>query len=205
MTLLAGIRIALLWRKLMSEDFINDAKSLADTWPELIPLDLPELPRIDERSLPDWAGNFARALSRSTETPRELPLSMVLAACSVAIARRLSVEVAPGYVEPCNLWLVTALPPGNRKSAVQKACVAPLIEWERTQSEIAEPEIKKVESHRKTVEVKIREIRSKSAKEKDTFKSESLGREAAELEASLPDVPLAVSYTHLTLPTSDLV
>src|SRR5690606_3201281 len=115
---------------------------------------------------------------------------MVVVACATAAARRLRVEVKPGYSELCNLWMVVALPPGNRKSAVQSAATAPLIMWEREQASLLEPEIKRVASERKTDEARAKEMRQMAAKEKDANKAKELAREAADIESDLPDIPV---------------
>ena len=57
-------------------------------WPALVPLDSATAPPLDGTLLPGWAGEYARALSAATETPIELAVGMVLAACSTAAARR---------------------------------------------------------------------------------------------------------------------
>lgn len=170
---------------------IQNAKSPAESWPDLVPLDNPELEltRIDLAHLPGWAGDFARALSASTETPPELAAGMVLAACSVATARRLRVEVKPGYFEPCNLWVLVALPSGNRKSAVQSAACAPLAVWESDQAKAMEPEIKRITSKLKTQEARIRKLRNDAAKQKEKHKVEELEKEIADIEAELPEIP----------------
>jgi hypothetical protein len=98
--------------------------------------------------------------------------------------------VQPGYFEPCNLWAVVALPPGNRKSAVQSAATAPLLDWERDRATILEPEIKRITSERKTLEARAKEQRSKAAREKDNGKLAELAREAADIEAKLPEIPM---------------
>ncbi|MEW8014888.1 MAG: DUF3987 domain-containing protein [Candidatus Sedimenticola endophacoides] len=161
-----------------------------EDWPELVPLDAPNLPRLDLVHLPGWAGDYARAISADTETPPELAAGMVLVACATAAARRLRVMVKPGYFEPCNLWAVVALPPGNRKSAVQSAATAPLLAWELNQAAIMEAEICRVTSERKTMESRAKEKRSKAAKEKDNCKAAELAREAADIEAELPEIPV---------------
>jgi len=115
---------------------------------------------------------------------------MVLITCATAAARRLRVMVKPGYFEPCNLWAVVASPPGNRKSAVQSATTAPLLAWERDQATILEPKIKRIASDRKAMEARAKEKRSEAAREKDNGKEEALAREAADIEAELPDIPL---------------
>jgi len=174
----------------MSADLLKTAAVPEEDWPALVPLDAPNLLRLDLSHLPGWAGDYASAIAADTETPSELAAGMVLVACATAAARRLRVMVKPGYFEPCNLWAVVALPPGNRKSAVQSAATAPLVAWERDQATIMEPEIKRITSERKTLEARAKEKRSKAAKEKDNGKAAELAREAADIEAELPDIPV---------------
>jgi hypothetical protein len=174
----------------MTADLLKSAAPPPEDWPELVPLDAPNLPRLDLAHLPSWAGDYARSIAVDTETPPELAAGMILVACATAAARRLRVMVKPGYFEPCNLWAVVALPPGNRKSAVQSAATAPLVAWERDQATIMEPEIKRIISKRKTMEARAKEKRSKAAKEKDNGKAEELAREAADIEAELADIPM---------------
>ena len=174
----------------MSADLLKTAAPPPEDWPEMVPLDAPNLPRLDLAHLPGWAGDYASALAADTETPPELAAGMILVTCATAAARRLRVMVKPGYFEPCNLWAVVALPPGNRKSAVQSAATAPLVAWERDQSEIMVPEITRITSERKTLEARAKEKRNKAAREKDDNKAKELAREAADLEAELPEVPM---------------
>ncbi|MEJ1382026.1 MAG: YfjI family protein [Candidatus Sedimenticola sp. (ex Thyasira tokunagai)] len=174
----------------MSTNLLKSAALPPEEWPELVPLDAPNLPRLDLANLPGWAGDYASAWSATTETPPELAAGMVLVTCATAAARRLRVMVKPGYSEPCNLWAVVALPPGNRKSAVQSAATLPLVAWERDQAAIMEAEIKRINSERKTMETRAKEKRNKAAKEKDTNKAEVFAREAADLEAELPGIPM---------------
>lgn len=161
-----------------------------ESWPELVPLDVPELPTLEAGLLPGWAGDFAQALVAATETPLELPASMVLACAAVAAARRLRVEVSPGHVEPTNLWIVTALPPGNRKSAVLAEASAPLLYWERDQATALEPEIKRVTSDRRTQEARAKAFRARAAKELNAAEAAELAQEAADIEAELPEPPV---------------
>lgn len=174
----------------MTANLLKSAARPPEDWPELVPLDAPNLPRLDLAHLPGWAGDYARAIAADTETPPELAAGMVMVACATAAARRLRVMVKPGYFEPCNLWAVAALPPGNRKSAVQSAATAPLTAWERDQATIMEPEIKRITSERKTLEARAKEKRNESVKEKDKGKADKLAREAADIEAELPDIPM---------------
>lgn len=161
-----------------------------DPWPELIPLDCPKLPSLDLSCLPGWAGEYATALARATETPPELAASMVLAVCATACARRMQIQVKPGYYEPLNLWLIAALTSGNRKSAVQKEAAAPLMDWAEDQARQIEPEIKRLSSERKTLEARAKHLRLKAARSKSEVQAEELARQAARIEADLPEVPV---------------
>lgn len=174
----------------MNTSLLKSATPPQEEWPDLVPLDTPNLPRLDLAHLPCWAGDYARALADATETPSELAAGMILVTCATAAARRLRVMVKSGYFEPCNLWVVVALPPGNRKSAVQSAATAPLVNWEQDQSEFMEPEINRITSERKTLEARAKEKRNRATKEKDTNKAKALALEAAELEAELPEIPM---------------
>ena len=176
----------------MKSNAVKEAYEKAEPfqlWPELIPLDEPDLPALDPSSLPSWAGEFATALAASTETPPELALAMVLAACSTACARRLRVCVGPDHFEPTNLWLLCALPPGNRKSAVQAAAVAPILDWEREQAEAAAPEVTRITSEVETMRARAREFRNKAAKAEDEIDAMAFAEQARGIEASIPEVP----------------
>ena len=174
----------------MTADLLKSAAPPLEDWPELVPLDTPNLPRLDLAHCPAGPGTMPGAIAADTETPPELAAGMVLIACATAAARRLQVVVKPGYFEPCNLWAVAALPPGNRKSAVQSSATAPLLAWEREQASIMEQEIKRITSERKTLEARAKEKRIKAAKERDESKAAELAREAALIEAELPDIPM---------------
>ncbi len=160
-----------------------------EEWPKLIPLDKLNLPAISPAKLTGWAWEYARALSQSHEVPFELPMGMILGSCSAAAARCLRVMVDPNYSEPCNLWLAVALPPGNRKSAVQKSATQPLLDWERDEFKRVEPEIKRLSNERKMMEARLNEYRIQAAKAKDPTIAKNLERQAAELEANLPKIP----------------
>ncbi|MCY4419641.1 MAG: DUF3987 domain-containing protein [Gammaproteobacteria bacterium] len=174
---------------------INSASKPADSddseeidWPKLVPLDFPNLPSLERDCLPTWAGDYAHALAANSETPLELAVGMVLATCSTACARRMKVLVRPGYCEPCNLWILVALPPGNRKSSVQSAATEPLIKWESAQAANMQDDILRATSERKTMEAHIKDKRNKSARKKGS-ELKAFMKEIADLELELPEIP----------------
>ncbi|WP_438006434.1 YfjI family protein [Sorangium sp. So ce321] len=101
-------------------------------WPDLIPLRChPALPPFPVDALPGWLREWASAEAVATQTPIDMPAAMALACLSVAVGKKFKVSVNPSWHEPTNLYLVTALEPGNRKSAVVGDAVKPVHERER--------------------------------------------------------------------------
>ena len=89
-----------------------------------------------------------------------------------------------GYFEPLNLWIAPGLTPGNRKSSVQRAAAGPLLAWEAEQARELEPEIKRVSSEVATLGERVKRLRAEAAKG-----DMAAAREAAELEADMPEIP----------------
>ena len=174
----------------MSIDYLEQAKQPDEEWPDLVSLDVPELPRLDCDILSGWLGDFVKAISAATETPPELALGMALVSCATAVSRRCEVEVEQGYMETCNLWVVVALPPGNRKSAVQNAATRPLQRWEADRAKVMEVEINAALSERKTMEARANEYRKKAAKEGDDSKAKDFASKAAAIETKLVETPM---------------
>ncbi len=98
--------------------------------------------------------------------------------------------VTPGHIEPTCLWVAVALPPGNRKSAVQSAVCAPLIAWERQAGEAGAPEIAEAESTAKTLQARANSARAAAAKARDPLEIEAATREAADLDAQIQPPPV---------------
>jgi hypothetical protein len=90
---------------------------------------------------PAWAEEFVTALADSTQTPRDLSAMLILAAMATAAARKVRVQVRPGWSEPENLYVVVAMPPGSRKSPVFARVTEPLMAWERQALDWARPDI----------------------------------------------------------------
>lgn len=174
----------------MAATTTSSSGGAASDWPVLVPLGIPELPRLPAEVLPSWAGAFAAALASATETPAELAVGMILAAAAVPCARRLRLVVHPGHCEPCNVWIAVSLPPGNRKSCVQAAVTAPLMQWEREAASRIAADITAAESLNKTLHARAAAARSVAARSEDPEERTAKTLEAAEIEASIQPPPI---------------
>jgi hypothetical protein len=146
--------------------------------------------------LPEWPNDifieevqkFVCELAKSTETPLELSSLTVLSAISTATHGKYLVQVKTDYFEPVNVWTVVGLPPGCRKTAVQKAATEPILQWEQEKRKELEPIIAKVISENKSLEVRIKELR-KIAGQAKADEYDKMKDEITKLESQIKPVP----------------
>ncbi len=159
-----------------------------EPWPDLVPFDRGEPPRLAPDMLGDELGRYAHALAAFTETPLELAAGLALGAVSTAAARRLRTQVKPGYHEPANLWLLPSLAPGNRKSSVQKIATAPILEWETETAKAMAIDIEIARSETEVAKARAKEKRAEATKAASDLDARNLAREAAEIEQAAPEI-----------------
>jgi replicative DNA helicase len=76
--------------------------------------------------LPEWLGEMVAAVAEATQTPIDLAGCVALACLSTAAGGKVLVQVDRSWLEQVNLYTVTALPPGSRKSPVFRAMTGAL-------------------------------------------------------------------------------
>lgn len=157
-------------------------------WQEPISLDTPEPPRLDPDDLLPVFGDMVKGVAAATETPVELATLLGLATLAAACQKRFIIMPEAGYFEPLNLWTLTLLEPGNRKSAVQHYLSKPLLEWERKKAQELEPQIEEALIKKRNHESRISTLRSKYAKAKPRELAE-IEKELFELEKNPVKVP----------------
>lgn len=109
-----------------------DAQQAATApWEEPIPLTARrELPTFPTEVFPAWLGDYVTAVAEETQTPVDMAASLALAVLGTAAGGRAVVHVRGRWREPTNVFVVVALPPGNRKSAVFNLMADPLYRCE---------------------------------------------------------------------------
>jgi hypothetical protein len=135
-----------------------------EPWGRIVPFDDIELPAFPTDIFPPWLRAFVEAEAEATQTPLDLSGMLALAVLATCMQRWIVVEPRPGWIEPVNLYVVTALPPASRKSAVFRAFTAPLLAYEQKQSGEAKKELASAESHRDILEEQLREAKRIAAK-----------------------------------------
>jgi hypothetical protein len=109
-----------------------------------------------------------------------------LAACFQGIAE---VEVDPGYREPLSLFVVVALPPGNRKSAVFRHVLMPIYDFEQQLADALGHELAELRTRRSILEKRHAAAENAAAKANDRRERERAEREAITLADELTRLP----------------
>lgn len=164
------------------------AAPAAEEWPEPVLPGTQKTPEIPADVLPTWAGEMARAVSESTQTPPALAVMSCLGVLATVLQRRF--EVAPhgdDYTEPLSLWTVSASPPGTRKSAVLGAMLGPLVRWEKLHADRMRRDIARVNAARAVAKKRGERLLQDAAKAKDANELESIRAEIEREELEMPE------------------
>jgi replicative DNA helicase len=172
----------------------EDAAEPIPAWEEPAPVADSPRPPFPTALLPDPLRAFVEALALATQTPPALAALLCLAVLAAAAAKRVAVRVREGWIEPVNIFVVGALRPGERKSAVFAETTAPLEGWEAAEATRLAPEIAAAETTAKIAEDTLLKVRKAAAGEDDPVRRADLTAQATALAqeiatAILPERP----------------
>ncbi len=169
----------------------NSANESA-AWPHPVSLGAGHGAAFPVAVLPGWLGTWVEATAVATQTPTALAAMMALAVVAAACARRVVVRVRPGWSEPLNLFTVTTLGPGNRKSAVVREAIAPLEVWEREAAQRLSSVVAEAETRRRVLEGRVQKLQHEAARTTDASEREPLEAEAINLAQELASTRVPV-------------
>lgn len=151
------------------------------------------LPPFPVDCLSPWLGRYVSALATETQTPVDLAGTVGLTCCALSVAKKYRVRVNDGWVEPLNLYTLSVLPPGSRKSAVFSALLGPVRECERQWQQDAGPENREARSTRAFLEKKISASRARAVQAKSSDEADGALQEVKDLESKLAGIPEPVT------------
>lgn len=91
-----------------------------------IPFDEYDLPSFPIDTLPKAIGDYAAALSESTQTPVDMAATAAIAVLSVCMQGKFKIRAKADWIEPVNTFVLDVMNPSERKSAVENAMLRPL-------------------------------------------------------------------------------
>jgi replicative DNA helicase len=150
---------------------------LYDHKPEPFPYDI----------FPKWLRSYVEAEAEATQTPVDLAGMLALSVLATTAAKKFIVSVRPGWIEPVNIWTVTVLPPGNRKSGVFSDMIRPIEEFEREERDRMAPIITEAQSKKRVLELSLQKAERDAAGAKEENKSEKM-REATDRAKELSEI-----------------
>jgi hypothetical protein len=156
-----------------------------EEWGAIEPLGIANVPPFPVAVLPPVLAQFVTAEAEATQTPPDLAAMLVLAVCAAAVAKKVEVQVRDQWLEPVNLFTVTVLEPGNRKSAVFSHATAPMREYEEVLVEQERPELARRQAQRRQRERQMKALEEKAAKKGDA----EAAHEAEEIAVELATTP----------------
>jgi hypothetical protein len=152
------------------------------------------VPRFDlDAVIPNRAAHardYLAALSRSTQTPIEMPALLGLAIASAAVCNVARVRGHGDHVEPAQLWGLVLCEPAVRKSAVLSELLAPIVAWEKRQAEELGPVIAAAAQRRKIEEKRLKTIEEKAARCDEPHRVDNLTDEAVRLAQAMQAEPI---------------
>jgi len=161
-------------------------------WEAPTPFQRFDVPPFPSTSLPEWLHGYVDAVAIATQTPVDLAAMLALSVIAISCAKKVIVRMKEGYCEPVNVYTVTALPSGNRKSQVFRTMIEPVQEFESSEAHRQAPEIA-----RRNAAYKIREAQLKRAEEQAANATSRDKEELAEIAGQF-----AVELAEFDVPTA---
>lgn len=147
-----------------------------------------DTPEILPDRLPGVFGKFAAALAETLQVSVTMPVLLILSVLSLALQRKFVVSpFGDGYTEQVCIWVNLLADTGERKSAVLKPILAPVILWETKHNLARESEIIEVDTLRAINQKRIEKLHADAAKEDSAVRRGELVREISELREQTPE------------------
>lgn len=168
----------------------TDAKAKPDEWQPFLPFDsAAATPPFPLDALPEPYRSFAFEVSESRQVPPDLPATLILGAVAIAAAKRWKVFVGGTHDEPLNIYVLSLMEPGERKSATFRDVLRPVEEYESKLRALSDSDVRRLEERRRLEEAELEEIRRRAAKTEDSIRKADLKQQAEELAMNLTSIP----------------
>ncbi len=133
-------------------------------WEPPIPFSAHQPPAFPVEVLPRVVGHFVSEVAASVQVPVDMAAMLGLGVVAAAASRTCRVQLGQTHSEPMNLFVLSIMEPGARKSAALEAMVAPLRAAERDEVIAKAPEIEEARDQQKTHEKRVAHLQEVVAK-----------------------------------------
>ncbi|MBI4235861.1 MAG: DUF3987 domain-containing protein [Chloroflexi bacterium] len=156
----------------------QDDAAPATPWDAPLPFEERAVPPFPTDALPGRVGEYVSALAEAYQVPADLPGVLVLGAGAAAGAGRVVVRLAPDWREPVNLYLLSVLASGERKSPTFVPVMHPLQERERELVAAGRPDAARAADEREVLDKALQNAKHEAARVKDGERDAAMQRVA---------------------------
>ena len=130
----------------------------------IFPLENSALPRFPVDALPAALADFVDATAEAIQISPDVVAMGVLSAVAACVAGKAEVVIDSGYVEPLNIFTLSVLGPGTRKSAVFSAIKATLTQYEAELEDSARVDISRAKANKELLQTRLEVVKNKLKK-----------------------------------------
>lgn len=120
--------------------------------------------------LPDTLKNYVEAVAENTQTPADMAAICALCVIAACVQGKFMVEPKPGWREPLSLYALIIGDPGERKSPVVRAMVAPIQDYEAEANQRLKYQIERDRLDKKLLQKEVDRL-ANAAAEDDKWKA----------------------------------
>lgn len=189
---LVGREIVALVRKWLLISSASEDAAPAE-WDPPVPLGRFDLPEFPLEAIPDALQvlrRFFESVARSYQVPVDLVAVLGLTVGASALAKVIEVHAEGDWIEPVNMFVVGAMEPGERKSAVFRAVTMPLVVFEREENERLAPSVERNRLEREIIGKAIENAKTAAAKATKQEDRAAAMTRASELLNQLQQTPV---------------
>lgn len=174
-------------------------QTVATIVPDLAPEPEPTLTRdLESWWLPDPVREWVDAVALFCGVPKTMPIAAALCAAATVVQGKVSLELAPGIVQPLTLWWAVLARTGGRKSTVLKMAVKPIEDMEAAEAARIRPDAIEATNRRARLEQQIARMRRSTKAHVYTEGAQEHLQQLRELEHELSEcvVPTAPRWIY---------
>ncbi|UOQ44577.1 YfjI family protein [Halobacillus salinarum] len=172
------------------EDLSDGQKEEISDWQEPIHFKENELPDFNTDIFPEWLRNYIEEVAEATQTPTDASGMVTISILSSILSKKFYIKITPQWSEPLNSYVILALPPGNRKSAVFKLLTAPVTNFEKEEQDKILVELREKEAILKAKKKRLELLQKKFGDTGDRSMLNEISCLEKEIRADrLPTIP----------------
>jgi hypothetical protein len=165
-----------------SSEYSSKSKAQADEgWERPIPFHSYDLNPFPTQCLPEWVGDYVRAVAEATQTSEDMAGVLTLGALSIPFAATFRIEGNLDWEEPLNLYCTTIAAPGERKSAVMSRVMKPIYDFEFDENEFNKTEMAKNQMEKEILKGEVSKLQKQATMDNTEDNRQLAMEKAAEL------------------------